>query len=729
MQLVLLMLAFGLAGPAKSDINYETARLERRLTAVKTSGKITIDGKLDEGAWANAPMAQDFLQSEPREGEPSAELTEVRVLYDSQNIYFGAYLHDSRVKGIVINDLKKDFSGDGADTFEIVLDTFHDERNGYIFATNAGGAKFDSQMINEGRENNSSWDGVWYVETSMVDDGWIAEIAIPFRTFKFREGELQTWGVNFHRNLRSGGRNEDSFWAPVPRIYNLNRVSLAGTLEGLEGIKPGSNIRFKPYAISSYAQNKLRDISKKDADVGFDAKYGLTAGLTWDFTYNTDFAQVEADEQQINLTRFSLFFPEKREFFLENSGIFRFGGSNFFGGNGGINGRINSAPNDQFFFSRNIGLSSTNEAVPILGGTRLTGRAGPFEIGLLNMQQRALGDSLPTNFTVGRLKQNIMANSDVGVIFMDKEVKDSPYYNRVAGADANLRFGQYTNVTGFIAKSSTPGIHSDDMEGKANFQYSDRKWNSQVSYQVIQNNFTNDMGYTPRKGVRRYNTNFRRTFRPMNSIRQIYPHVVIDYFSDTAGNFDSKYVDYHFPVQWQNGSEIETGMNSTVEALKKPFALNNGNNIVPAGVYDMPEWFFFFRPDSSKRYGPAFRIGLGRFYTGYKHTYSVNQTLRINHHFNTAVNFTHNNISLADGHYKTNLISTRVNYSFSTAVFLNALVQYNSDAGTWSSNIRFNVIHRPLSDFFLVYNERRNSLTGDLQDRAVIAKVTYMIQR
>jgi len=170
-------------------------------------------------------------------------------------------------------------------------------------------------------------------------------------------------------------------------------------------------------------------------------------------------------------------------------------------------------------------------------------------------------------------------------------------------------------------------------------------------------------------------------------------------------------------------------MNSTVEALKKPFALNNGNNIVPAGVYDMPEWFFFFRPDSSKRYGPAFRIGLGRFYTGYKHTYSVNQTLRINHHFNTAVNFTHNNISLADGHYKTNLISTRVNYSFSTAVFLNALVQYNSDAGTWSSNIRFNVIHRPLSDFFLVYNERRNSLTGDLQDRAVIAKVTYMIQR
>src|SRR5262245_26769184 len=723
------MLALGLVAPAKSDINYETAHLERRLKAVKISEKVTVDGKLDEAGWATAPVAQDFLQSEPREGEPSAELTEVRVLYDNQNIYLGAYLHDSRVKDIVINDLKKDFSSDGTDTFEVVLDTFHDERNGYIFGTNPGGAKADSQMINEGRETNSNWDGVWYVETSIADDGWIAEIAIPFRTFKFREGEFQTWGLNFHRNLRSGGRNEDSFWAPVPRIYNLNRVSLAGTLEGLEGIKPGSNIRFKPYAISSYAQNKLRDISKGDADVGFDVKYGVTAGLTWDFTYNTDFAQVEADEQQINLTRFSLFFPEKREFFLENSGIFRFGGGCGFFGGGGVGGRINQAPNDVFFFSRNIGLSSTNEAVPILGGTRLTGRTGPFEIGLLNMQQRGLGSSLPANFTVGRLKQNIMANSDVGVMYMDKEVKDSPYYNRVAGADANLRFGQYTTVTGFVAKSSTPGISSDDMEGKGSFQYTDRAWNAQASYQVIQDNFTNDMGYTPRKGIRRYNSNVRRTFRPNNSIRQIYPHIVIDYFSDAAGNFDSKYVDYHFPIAWQSGAEIETGMNSTVEVLKKSFTLNNGTNVVPAGTYDMPDYFFFYRPDSSKRYGPSFRIGMGPFYTGYKHTYTLNQTLRMSHHFNAAVNFTHNNISLADGHYKTNLVSTRVNYSFSTAVFLNALVQYNSDAHQWSSNIRFNIIHRPLSDFFLVYNERRNSLTGDLTDRALIAKVTYMIQR
>jgi Domain of unknown function (DUF5916)/Carbohydrate family 9 binding domain-like len=730
-QLVLLVLMLGSGGPSKNDIDYETAHLERRIEAVKISEKIIIDGKLDEAAWANASVAKDFVQSEPREGEPSIELSEVRVLYDGQSIYFGAYLHDSKIKNVVVADLKKDFQGEAGDSFDVVLDTFHDERNGYIFSTNAAGAKFDSQMINEGRENNNNWDGVWYVKTGEVDDGWIAEIAIPFRTFKFRESDVQTWGINFHRNLRSAHRNEDSFWSPIPRIYNLNRVSLAGTLEGLEGIKPGSNIRFKPYVTSSYAQNKRTGVNKTDSDVGFDAKYGLTSGLTLDFTYNTDFSQVEADEQQINLTRFSLFFPEKREFFLENSGIFKFGSNRSFeGGGGGINSRLNSPPDDVFFFSRTIGLSSSNEAVPILGGTRLTGRTGPFEIGVLNVQQRGYMDSEATNFTVGRLKRNILANSDIGVMVMDKEVANSLNFNRIVGTDANLRFGQYTTVNAFVAKASLPGVTSDNMEGNLAFNYQDRRWHASSGYTFIQNDFINEMGYTPRRGIRKYESVFGRYFRPQNSaIRLFQPHMELDYFEDEQGHLDSKYVSFHFPITWQNGAQIQMGKNATVEALKKSFTLNNGKNNVPAGIYDDPEYFFFYRPDQSRRLAPSFRWGIGPFYTGYKHTYTFAQAVRVSNKFNGSVNFTHNNISLADGHYKTNLVSTRLNYSFSTSMFLNALVQYNSDARQWSSNIRFNIIHRPLSDFFLVYNERRNSLTGDLQDRAIIAKLTYMIQR
>ena len=346
------------------------------------------------------------------------------------------------------------------------------------------------------------------------------------------------------------------------------------------------------------------------------------------------------------------------------------------------------------------------------------------------MQQRAYGNANTTNFTVGRLKHNFMANSDVGVMVMDKEVKDSANFNRVAGADANLRFGQYTTVNAFLAKSSSPGVNSENLDGRFAFNYTDRKWQTRGTYSIIQNNFINEMGYTPRRGIQRYEGEIRRAFRPQNrSIRVFQPHISIDYFADQQGHFDSKYVEFRFPITWQNGSDMQAGRNVTVEVLRKPFTLNNGKNIIPAGIYDAYEHFLFYRPDTSRRIAPGFRLGAGPFYTGYRHNYTVVQTVRVNNKLNATVNFTHNNISLADGHYKTNLMSTRVNYSFSTAVFLNALVQYNSDSHQWSSNIRFNIIHRPLSDFFLVYNERRNSLTGDLTDRALIAKVTYMIQR
>lgn len=731
--LLLLMLALGSGTPSGSEINYETVHLERRLQAVKISEKINVDGKLDEPAWKQAPVASDFTQNEPKEGEPATERTEVRVLYDNRNLYIGVYAHDSHIGRVVISDLKKDFTVNSSDSFEVVLDTFHDERNGYIFSTNAAGAKYDAQMINEGRETNSNWDGVWYVKTTVVDDGWIAEIAVPFKTFKFRENEVQTWGINFHRNLRSNLRNEDSFWAPLPRIYGLNRVSLAGTLEGLEGIQPGSNFRFKPYLTSSYADSRTAGTKKGKGDVGFDVKYGLTSGLTWDFTYNTDFSQVEADEQQINLTRFNLFFPEKREFFLENSGIFKFGGGDISGGGGGIaQGRTNGVGNDVFFFSRNIGLSPSGEAIPILGGTRLTGRAGSYEIGFLNIQQREYNGTHPTNFTVGRLKHNIMANSDVGVIVMNKEVKDSSEFNRLFGADANFRFGQYTTFNAFLVKSKSPGVESHNMAGRAAFKYQDRTWNLSSSFSDLQDNYINEMGYYPRTGVRRYNQQIRYTIRPAsNLIRQIFPHLVVDYFEDQQGHIDSKYIDYHFPISFQNGAFMELGKNANVEVLREPFSLNNGQTVVPAGTYSYYDYFITFRPDPTRRVQPSGRWGIGPFYTGYKHSYAFSETLRLSNKFNTSLTYTHNNISLAgpNGHFKTNLLTTRVNYSFSTTMFLNALVQYNSVARQWSSNIRFNIIHHPLSDFFLVYNERRNSLSGDLLDRALIAKITYMFQR
>ena len=307
---------------SNAAINYETARFDRRLQAVRATGPVTLDGALDEAAWTTAPVAQNFVQNDPREGQPATFDTEVRVLYDDDSLYFGVFAKDDEPSRLIVNDLKKDYNTDGSDGFRIILDTFHDERNGYQFATNPAGAKWDAQMSNEGRETNANWDGIWDVATRITETGWIAEIRIPFRTLKFNSADAQTWGMNFERKVRR--LNEDSFWSPIPRIYDITRVSLAGTVDGLRGLRPGKNIRVKPYALSS-SNTVGRLGTDGDFDAGLDVKYGVTSGLTWDFTVNTDFSQAEADEQQINLSRFNLFFPEKRDFFLENSGIFLFG--------------------------------------------------------------------------------------------------------------------------------------------------------------------------------------------------------------------------------------------------------------------------------------------------------------------------------------------------------------------------------------------------------------------
>ena len=420
------------AGP----IDYNTARLERRLSAVRTDAAIELDGRLDEPVWRTAPVAKDFVQNDPREGEPATFDTEVRMVFDGDALFIGVVAKDADPGAIIVNELKKDFNTGASDTFHFVLDTFHDARNGYQFAVNPAGARWDAQMTNEGRENNANWDGIWDVKTRIADDGWYAEIRIPFKTLKFSPDDEQTWGVNFQRRLRRF--NENSHWAPLRRIHQVSRVSMAGTVEGLRGIRPGSNLRIKPYVSTSGGQNGPGAAIIGDFDGGIDAKYGVTSGLTWDFTVNTDFSQVEADEQQVNLTRFSLFFPEKRDFFLENSGVFQFGAGDR-GGGGANGGRQNASQDMILFFSRQVGLSAAGDAIPILGGTRLTGRAGGTSVGAVNIQQRAQDASPSINFSALRLRRDILRNSDVGMMALNKD-QSGTGFNRVLGADANFRF-------------------------------------------------------------------------------------------------------------------------------------------------------------------------------------------------------------------------------------------------------------------------------------------------
>ncbi|UCF37745.1 MAG: carbohydrate binding family 9 domain-containing protein, partial [Acidobacteriota bacterium] len=417
---------------------------EFRVSAAQIEeGRIEIDGILDEAEWELVEPASDFTQNEPLQGRPSTERTEVRVLYDDKNLYIGAYCFDSEgSSGLISKELKRDFSPRDSDVFQVVLDTFNDNRNGFVFGVNPRGAKRDMQVGGDGQSFNSEWDAIWHVRTMITDAGWQAEFAIPFRSLRFGPGEEQFWGINFDRRIRR--KSEVAQWAPVPQPYFAYRVSLAGSLNGVSDVRQGRNLYVKPYLSAPIVRGENDDVDFKP-DAGLDVKYGLTSGLTLDLTLNTDFSQVEADDAQINFSRFSLFFPEKREFFLENRDIFDFGSTGVRTGGRRRRGGLSRPGNDLVpFFSRRIGIED-ERLVPILGGGRVTGRAGPYRLGFISMQTARFEEIPSTNFTIARLRRDVFQSSDIGVIFVNKnEAGDD--FNRTYGVDANFRFFDYLEV-------------------------------------------------------------------------------------------------------------------------------------------------------------------------------------------------------------------------------------------------------------------------------------------
>ena len=401
------------AGLLTAGLTFQSPDGRRTVGAVETRAPITLDGALDEEVWRTAEPATEFLQAEPREGQPATERTEVRLAFDRDALYIGVICHDSDPAGIIVNDIRKDFAAGEQDTFEVILDTFADRRNGFVFVTNAAGAKSDTQIANEGRDVNTSWDAVWTVATKRDAGGWSAEIRIPFKTLRFERGADRVWGVNFSRRIRR--KNETDYWSPVPRVYNLYRAGLAGTLTGLADASQGRNLRIKPWVAADSTRPVAGASFDAGAHAGLDLKYGVTPSLTLDVTAKPDFAQAEADDQQVNLTQFSLYYPEKREFFLENSGTFYFGdipresriGNNRF-----------SAPEEEMllFFSRRIGLTSAGQAIPIDAGARLTGKAGAYGVGLMTIQTDPEGSAPGDNYTVLRGRRDVLSTSDVGAL-------------------------------------------------------------------------------------------------------------------------------------------------------------------------------------------------------------------------------------------------------------------------------------------------------------------------
>ena len=706
-----------------------------------------MDGNvLGDPVWAAAQSVGGFRQSFPDEGRPATERTEVRVLFTSDAIYFGVVCYDSDPAGIIMSDSRRDSSMTDADSFQMVLDTFQDQQNGFVFGTTPAGQEYDGQVINEGGTRGSSrrsgsggfsrgsaggfnlnWDGAWQVQTAISDIGWSAEFAIPFRTVRYPAREFQSWGVNFQRNIRR--RSEISYWSPLPRQYNLYRVSMAGQLAGLA--TPGglaNNLQMTPYAIGETGVRRGdggASTMRGDYAYGADLKYSINSGLTLDGTFNTDFAQVEVDDQQINLDRFNLFFPEKRPFFLENAGIFTVN-------NQSASGR--QLGQTELFFSRRIGISDAGTQIPIQAGARLSGRVTDnLTVGVINMQTEGIaGVAGANNFSVTRVRRDLPNRSSIGGLFVNRQgtgqLSRADDYNRTYALDGRWGIGQNGMVSGFYGGTQTPGLVGRDHALSLSGTYNSEMWRISSGYKENGEDFNPEVGFVTRTAFRNYDLAVQNTSRPEGFLKfqELRPHMSYSHFWNFDGITETTYLHTHFQGEFEDSSSAGFAYDARSENVFDTFSVSG--LAIPPGRYDWAEMSSSVNYDRSAPVSAGVRAEFGGFFGGSIVTLRPSVRARIGEIFNLQLSYSRNDIDLPSGSTITNLTSVRAGYNFSPRVFLQTLLQHNDSAQLWSMNFRFGWLQDANTGLFLVYNETEGILdyvpTG--AGRSVIVKYSYL---
>ena len=699
------------------------------LAARRAAGPITLDGTLDEAAWARADSTRGpFYQSIPDQGAPSAERTVVRVLYDDERLYVGAVMYDSRPDLLVSAGMEQDFATQDSDIFGFALDTYLDRQNAFLFAVNPAGALFDAQAFNDQQSVNRAWEGEVEVSTRITEEGWVAEVAVPLTTLRFRatDGE-QSWGINFSRRIRR--ISEDSNWAPLSRQFRIYKMSRAGTLTSLEGLRQGRNLWVKPFVNGVRTDGARAAAPGSALEGGFDLKWGITPQFTLDVTALTDFSQVEVDEQQINLTRFSLFFPEKRDFFLENEGIFAFQDARV------RNFRTGSGPqNFKLFHSRRIGLSAARTPVPIAGGARLTGRAGGYAVGLLNMQTLDEPGTPGENFSVVRLRRNVLGSSDVGVMFVNRAGTGGELagdYNRSLGADANLRLaGGRMLLNSYFALTDEPGGGGDRTAGSLEVAWRDPVWNASLLLKTVGDDFNPGLGFVARRGVRRgFATLGAHPQPPIPRVRELNPYLDVDAYSDLEWVLETRRITPGLGISFLDSSTLTLEYAATYERLAEGTRIVGAT--VPAGEYDFGAFTATYQSNLGRRVGGRVSLTRGGFFDGERTSLGGSLTVRPSARLFVEASAQRNRLTLAGRSFDANLFAGRIRLARDTRTFLSAFVQYNESADELQTNVRFNLIHAPLSDLFLVYSERRNPTPDDgdaaLIDRAITLKFTKLL--
>ena len=705
------------------------------LRAVRVDG-LTIDGVLDEPVYRQVPPAAGFIQQEPVAGLPATEETEVWVLFDDDNFYLVVRCWNSAPEAQwVVRDMRRDSQNVIAGEYVGVLfDTFYDRRSGYNFGINPIGGRLDAQMTDE-RGFAPDWNPVWELRTGRFDGGWTFEAAFPFKSLRYRPGRQQLWGFNLMRNVH--WKNERSFLNPVPAARGeraIMQASLAAAIVGLEAPDEGLSFEIKPYAIADLTTDRGTDAPVTNdlhGDAGIDVKYGVTRNLVADLTLNTDFAQVEADEQQVNLTRFSLFFPEKREFFLENQGVFTFGGaaSDPFGGGG---------ETPVLFYSRRIGLNTAGgmlREVPIEVGGRMTGRIGKFTVGLLNIETGAepVSGARDTNFSVIRLKRDVLRRSSIGVLATRRSVsQEGPGANATYGLDGTFSFFDNLNINTYWAKTETAGFE-DDVSYRAQLDYEGDRYGVQMERLVVGDDFNPEVGFLRREDFEESIGFFRFSPRLRSSpiIRKLYWEGRLDYITDRGGVLETRQALGRFAVEFENSDRIDVTYTRNYEFLDEPFRVARGVRI-PVGGYDFQDVRVLLTLGAQHRLAGRLAFQRGGFFNGERTSVDLQRgRVDLTRQLSVEPGVSFNWIDLPGNRFATELVTARTTYTLTPLMFVSALLQYNSGNNSLGANVRMRWEYQPGSELFVVYNEQRDTLAPrypELRNRAFVVKINRLIR-
>ena len=716
---------------------------------IRLTTGIRIDGVLDEEVYREVAPITNFVQQVPVSGAPATERSEAWLMYDDTNIYMTARVHDSAPESEwVANEMRRDTSQlRQNDTFAVVFDTFYDRRNAVAFYTNPLGARADLQITNEG-DFNSDWNPVWDVRTGRFDGGWTVEMEIPFKTLRYRGGGgAQLWGVQMRRAIRR--KNE---WVYLTRIplsagggrgtAGIVRISAAGTLVGLEPPDASRLVEIKPYVIGGVRTDRhtipLRE-NEGSGEFGADVKLGITENLTADFTYNTDFAQVEVDERQINLTRFSLFFPEKREFFLESRGTFEFA-------RGGLGARaptdISEAPT--LFYSRRIGLEGDPGqpaiAVPIHGGARMTGKAGAFDVGALSIQTEESPEAgtASTNFTVLRIKRDILRRSSIGAIFTNRSVSlVGPGASQAYGVDGTFSFYENIDFLTYYSRTQTPLGEGRDASYQGRFDYGGDRYGATVDHITVEENFLPEIGFMTRDNYRRTTLSGRFSPRPQGSriVRRYSFEAGVDYFTTADQGFlETRERTVDFSTEFHNSDRFEVNLTNSYELLQEEFRIAR-DVVLPVGGYGFTQATVSYMLGAQHKTSGGVAFTAGSFWSGTIRKLEYTQgRVNVSNQFSVEPTISFNDVELPEGDFTSTLVSTRLNYAFTPRMFFGGLVQYNSGNDLISYNLRLRWEYSPGSELFVVYTEERDvemlgpRRTRELHNRGFVVKLNRLFR-